>query len=68
MKRSKIIRASHKWDEFLETAARERVLNGVDKKFRSDVELSEMVMNCPSFKEVAKELTKYPRKDKKNVR
>ncbi len=40
-----------------------RVVNGVDKKFRNDKELTGMMLNCPSFPSVEKELGTIPKKE-----
>jgi len=59
----KNIRAVKRFDDFLRHAAKERLIKGTDKKYRFDSEMTDMMMNCPSFMKVAKELTEYPKKE-----
>ena len=61
--KSKIIRASERFDEFLIRAANQRVKNNVDKRGRHHPELTDMMLNCPSFMKVAEELTRLPKKE-----
>ena len=57
------IRAAKRFDEFLKRAALERIKAGADKKFRNDPELTDMMLNCPSFRKVAEELTRLPKRE-----
>ena len=61
--RSRLIRVSDGFRNLLKETKVARIQNSIDKKLRSDRELSEMIMNCPSFKNVEKELKLTPKKE-----
>jgi hypothetical protein len=42
---------------------RERIRNNIDKKFRGMAEMTDMLLNCPSIKQVEKEITTLPKKE-----
>lgn len=57
------MRGDAEYSSWLRRVKAARVVNGVDKKFRSDRELMRMFLNCPSVKNVEKELSTLPKKE-----
>ena len=62
-KKFAIIKVSPKFNQFLKEIKPLRIKNGIDKKYRSDRELTEMLMNTPSFSKVKLELFTLPKKE-----
>ena len=60
---SKPVRISPDFETELRDLARLRIKNEVDRKFRSIREMSEMVLRCPSFPNIKKELSTIPKKE-----
>lgn len=63
-KNTKMMRTDPNFDKLLEEISFERRDNKIDldRKIRSDAELTRMMMNCPSFSKVKEELTTMPLK------
>lgn len=61
--RDEIMRADKKFKKELNDMKISRIKNGVDKEFRSDREMTELMLKAPSFKDVKKELSTFPRKE-----
>lgn len=59
------VRISLKFDEIMRKSMRERFVNKIDSddRLRSMREMTDMVTNCPSFKNALKELTTIKRKE-----
>ena len=57
------MRGDAEYSRWLRRVKAARVVNGVDKKFRSDKELMRMFLNCPSMPSIEKELSTIPKRE-----
>ena len=57
------IRVNPNFKKILEDVSPERIINKVDRKMHSFPEITEMMINTPSFPNVLRELKTIPRKE-----
>lgn len=60
--KNRITRIDPDFSEILKNIKLQRIKNRIDIKFRSDRELTKMMMKCPSFPKVKQELARIPTK------
>lgn len=58
-----ILKVDRELKKILDDARHERVIRGLDKDKQSYPRVTKMMMNCPSFNTVVKELKTLPKKE-----